>query len=111
MHKRRLDDTANYLSHQREIAKWRNSFFVSMFFGLPCMVIMMYYMLEMSSDDHHHENDCCITPGLSLENLLLFLLATPVQVLYYDNISRGKQNCSSTLPCTIIQCVALEAFL
>ena len=62
--------------HQEDIKKWRNSFLISLLFGLPCMVIMMYYMIKMS-----RPGDCCLVPGLSLENTLLFLLSTPVQFI------------------------------
>lgn len=44
------------------------------------MVVMTYYMIKMEEDEHSHANLCCVVPGLSLENLLLFLLATPVQI-------------------------------
>ena len=30
------------------VRKWRNSFLISLVFGLPCMVIMLYYMIEMA---------------------------------------------------------------
>lgn len=80
-------DMGHHLDHRDTTRKWRNSFIVSLIFGLPNMIIMMYFMftMDMSQHDEHTIHTCelpmCIIPGLSLENLLLFLLATPVQFI------------------------------
>ncbi|KZS15183.1 Copper transporting pATPase, ATP7a-like protein [Daphnia magna] len=95
-----MERSMSHLDHRDEIRRWRNSFLVSLIFGLPSMIVMTYYMIQMEEDEHHHTNMCCIVPGLSLENLLLFILATPVQfiggrhfyVAAYKAIRHGTTN-------------------
>uniref|UniRef100_A0A8C5EGM0 Copper-transporting ATPase 2 n=1 Tax=Gouania willdenowi TaxID=441366 RepID=A0A8C5EGM0_GOUWI len=67
---------SNHLDHSEEIQQWRNSFLLSLVFGIPVMALMIY-MMAMDDSMHHQQN---ILPGLSLFNLVFFLLCTPVQI-------------------------------
>ena len=77
------------------LTRWRNSFFFSLIFGIPVMIVMIVFMSMMShggggvvppvngTNDSSHppaHHGILVVPGLSLENLLLFLLCTPCLV-------------------------------
>ncbi|XP_036913481.1 copper-transporting ATPase 2 isoform X2 [Sturnira hondurensis] len=73
--------SAHHLDHKVEIKQWRNSFLCSLLFGVPVMGLMVYMMVT-SREPHpstalHHN----IVPGLSVLNLVFFILCTFVQCL------------------------------
>ncbi|TGZ71435.1 hypothetical protein CRM22_002639 [Opisthorchis felineus] len=106
--------------------RWRNSFFLSLVFAAPTMLIMAVFMalwphnapegcpshfldhdlVKNYSKDYiprnhrHMDGPPMIVPGLSLENFLMFVLATPIQTLggryfyvqAYKSISHGMAN-------------------
>lgn len=63
--------------------RWRNSFLLSLVFGLPVMGLMIYMMVMDSQHQQHGGSmpeEQNLLPGLSILNLAFFLLCTPVQV-------------------------------
>ncbi|CAF4841012.1 unnamed protein product, partial [Rotaria socialis] len=61
--------------HRKETRRWRNSFLLAALFGIPAMIIMMAFMFKWKN----HEEAPQVIRGLSVENLIMFLLSTPVQ--------------------------------
>uniref|UniRef100_A0A915KT82 HMA domain-containing protein n=1 Tax=Romanomermis culicivorax TaxID=13658 RepID=A0A915KT82_ROMCU len=74
----RPDDRFRNLNNFEEIRRWRNSFFVSLIFGLPVMLIMIYFHWFKHTTTNP-ANQILIVAGVSLDNFLLLILATPVQ--------------------------------
>lgn len=68
---------ATFRSNRDEVFKWRRSFFFNLCFGLPSILLIIYFMYIHKPKSHR--DMCCVIPGLSLQNLLLLILVTPIQ--------------------------------
>lgn len=74
------DPRAHNLDHKQEIKQWRSSFLCSLFFGIPVIGIMIY-MLFTHKREKPSALDTNIIPGLSIMNLIFFILCSLVQCL------------------------------
>ncbi|XP_063808021.1 copper-transporting ATPase 2 isoform X2 [Pseudophryne corroboree] len=73
------DPTAHNLDHKHEIRQWRNSFLFSLVFGIPVISIMIYMLFTHNKSHVPSALDRNIIPGLSIVNLIFFILCTLVQ--------------------------------
>ena len=58
-------------------SRWKSSFLCSLVFGLPVFIVTVTYMILSHRSRIH---DIMIINGVSLQNLILFVLCTIVQV-------------------------------
>ncbi|VUZ46857.1 unnamed protein product [Hymenolepis diminuta] len=100
-----------------EVKRWRRNFFINLIFGLPTILVMLIFMMiwphspvgshclprmhNVSDNfDHPYLAPPMICPGLSWENFIMFLLATPVQFISgrhfynraYQSLKHGMAN-------------------
>ncbi|XP_073518730.1 copper-transporting ATPase 2 isoform X2 [Phyllobates terribilis] len=75
----RREPSVHNLDHKEEIRQWRKSFLFSLIFGIPVICIMVYMLI--ANNNHHGQSvlDNNILPGLSIMNLIFFILCTLVQ--------------------------------
>uniref|UniRef100_A0A8C8YUV1 Copper-transporting ATPase 2 n=1 Tax=Prolemur simus TaxID=1328070 RepID=A0A8C8YUV1_PROSS len=73
--------SAHHLDHKIEIKQWRKSFLSSLVFGIPVMGLMIYMLIPSNEPHESMVLDHNIIPGLSILNLIFFILCTFVQLL------------------------------
>ncbi|KAM6178193.1 copper-transporting ATPase 2 [Rhynchocyon petersi] len=75
------DPNAHHLDHKQEIKQWKKSFLCSLVFGIPVMALMIYMLIPSHEPHESMVLDHNIIPGLSILNLIFFILCTFVQFL------------------------------
>ncbi|XP_043433992.1 copper-transporting ATPase 2 isoform X2 [Prionailurus bengalensis] len=71
----------HHLDHKVEIKQWKKSFLCSLMFGIPVMGLMIYMLVPSNEPHETMVLDHNIVPGLSILNLIFFILCTFVQLL------------------------------
>ncbi|XP_073199100.1 copper-transporting ATPase 2 isoform X3 [Lepidochelys kempii] len=75
------DPNAHNLDHKKEIKQWRKSFLCSLVFGIPVLILMIYMLIPAGQQHGSMVLERNLIPGLSILNLLFFVLCTLVQFL------------------------------
>uniref|UniRef100_A0A8C5VX12 Copper-transporting ATPase 2 n=1 Tax=Microcebus murinus TaxID=30608 RepID=A0A8C5VX12_MICMU len=71
--------SAHHLDHKMEIKQWKKSFLCSLVFGIPVMGLMIYMLIPSNEPHESMVLEHNIIPGLSVLNLIFFILCTFVQ--------------------------------
>ncbi|CAI5444971.1 unnamed protein product [Caenorhabditis angaria] len=74
------DDQIRRLDHSEEVQKWKTTFLISLTCGIPVMIIMIIFHWILHTPMNPEKQTPIFTPALSLDNFLLLILCTPVQV-------------------------------
>ncbi|XP_060089267.1 copper-transporting ATPase 2 isoform X1 [Heteronotia binoei] len=69
------------LDHKQEIQQWKKSFLCSLVFGIPVLILMIYMLIPDGQQHGSSVLEQNLIPGLSILNLLFFVLCTLVQFL------------------------------
>ncbi|XP_072466563.1 copper-transporting ATPase 2 isoform X2 [Notamacropus eugenii] len=72
---------AHHLDHKMEIRQWKKSFLCSLLFGIPVLCLMIYMLIPSSEPQESMVLEYNLIPGLSILNLIFFVLCTFVQFL------------------------------
>uniref|UniRef100_F6VMS7 Copper-transporting ATPase 2 n=1 Tax=Monodelphis domestica TaxID=13616 RepID=F6VMS7_MONDO len=72
---------AHHLDHKMEIKQWKKSFLCSLVFGIPVLCLMIYMLIPSSQPHESMVLEHNLIPGLSILNLIFFVLCTFVQFL------------------------------
>ncbi|GFS04776.1 copper-transporting ATPase 1 [Elysia marginata] len=123
------DQKASRYDHRDEIKRWRTSFLWSLVFGVPSMILMIYFMFFIKSPvstgkhpganmsdpgqkTHVHYNQIMIIPGLDVLNLLMFLLATPVQFVggryFYIQAYKALKHKSTNMDVLVVMATTIS---
>nr|XP_020825609.1 copper-transporting ATPase 2 isoform X2 [Phascolarctos cinereus] len=73
--------SAHHLDHKMEIKQWKKSFLCSLVFGIPVLCLMIYMLVPSSQPHESMVLEYNLIPGLSILNLIFFVLCTFVQFL------------------------------
>ncbi|XP_068920696.1 copper-transporting ATPase 2 [Petaurus breviceps papuanus] len=73
--------SAHHLDHKTEIKQWKKSFLCSLVFGIPVLCLMIYMLIPSGQPHEAMVLEYNLIPGLSILNLIFFVLCTFVQFL------------------------------